>query len=241
MTKTAIILAAGLGSRIQEKLQGKPKGFLQIERKSLIERSIDNLFALGIEKIIIGTGYKKKIYEALAEKYHEKIICQENPKFAETGSMATLNCLKYLIQTDFLLLESDLLYEKRALQELLEIPEETAILASGFTHSEDEVFIETNQKNQLINLSKNQNELTKIDGELTGINKISQNTFQQMNIYFEANFQENPKLDYEIVLARIAQQNPIYVHQILDLVWCEIDCEEHYQRALKSILPKLNI
>jgi len=40
MIKTAVILAGGLGSRLKEKTKLQPKGFLELEGKSLIKRKI---------------------------------------------------------------------------------------------------------------------------------------------------------------------------------------------------------
>ena len=54
MIKIAIILAAGLGSRLNERTEHIPKGFLQIDDKTLIVMSIDKLLDAGIEEIIIG-------------------------------------------------------------------------------------------------------------------------------------------------------------------------------------------
>jgi len=48
LIKVAVILAAGLGRRLKEKTALKPKGFLEIESISLIQRSIDKLLSSGI-------------------------------------------------------------------------------------------------------------------------------------------------------------------------------------------------
>lgn len=50
MINSAIILAAGMGSRIKSISKNKPKSFIEIEGKSLIERSIENLIDSGIKK-----------------------------------------------------------------------------------------------------------------------------------------------------------------------------------------------
>ena len=47
MINNAIILAAGMGSRIKSISVSKPKSFIEIDGKSLIERSIENLIILG--------------------------------------------------------------------------------------------------------------------------------------------------------------------------------------------------
>ena len=46
MIDTAVILAAGLGSRLKERTKEMPKAFLEIDGFTLIERSINNLLEL---------------------------------------------------------------------------------------------------------------------------------------------------------------------------------------------------
>ena len=62
MIKTAVILAAGMGSRIRERAGDRPKGFLLSDEKSIIEHSISKLIEAGVKKIFIGTGlYERRI------------------------------------------------------------------------------------------------------------------------------------------------------------------------------------
>ena len=84
--------------------------------------------------------------------------------------MYSLYCACEWIEAPFLLLESDLIYEQRALQTRLTTSKENAILLSGFTNAGDEIYIGTNGYSQRISgLSKS---VTNIIGELVGISKI---------------------------------------------------------------------
>jgi len=58
----AVILAAGVGLRINNISKDKPKGFIEINGKSLIQRSIKLLKKSGINNIYIVTGYKKEFF-----------------------------------------------------------------------------------------------------------------------------------------------------------------------------------
>ena len=55
----AIILAAGIGSRLKEYTENIPKGMIEVRNKTLIARQIDILNDAKIDEIIIITGYKK--------------------------------------------------------------------------------------------------------------------------------------------------------------------------------------
>jgi len=238
MIKTAVILAAGMGTRIQDIVMDRPKGFLKICSNPIIEDSIVSLLESGIERIIIGTGYQKKYYEQLINKYPQ-IICVPNEQYQKTGSMYTLSLLKNEVKEDFLLLESDLIYEKRALDHLIKIPYGDTILASRFTSSGDEVFIETDQRNRLINMNKRISMLSRIDGELVGISRISYPTFKMMCKYMEDMIGNKLALDYEEALVWVSKQKDIYVDKLPALLWCEIDNKAHLLRAVTDIYPKI--
>jgi len=236
MVKTAVILAAGFGSRLKERTKIKPKGFLEIENISLIQRSINNLLDSGIENIYIGTGYLSEVYESFS-KDKPYITCIKSDKYKTTSSMYTLYNMRNIIKDDFLLLESDLLYEKKAIEYLQDVKHENMILSSGKTNSGDEVYIEVDNKAQLIAMSKDKKELNSVYGELTGISKVSYKGYKRMcDIY---SFCDDIKIDYEYIMVKSAKEEFFYVEKIENLLWCEIDDERHLKRAVEYIWPKI--
>lgn len=238
MIDTAAIVAAGFGSRLNDLTAAQPKGFLELGGRSLIERSIRSLLDFGIQHIVLGTGYCAEHYDALAEQF-EQITTVRSDVYATTGSMYTLWNMRAEIERDFLLLESDLLYEPRALAELLAREHEDVVLASDATHSGDEVFIETDDTGHLVAMSKDRSQLSRIDAELVGITRISQATYRGMCALMEERLESQPKLDYEYALVHVGKQRPIEVLRVDGLAWCEIDDANHLHRAQTQILPRV--
>lgn len=238
MVETAVILAAGLGSRLKDRTNSKPKGFLVLDKQPIIEESVLKLRACGVKKIFIGTGYLSEVYEEFAERYPD-IVCIKNPDFATTGSMYTLYNMKDSIHDDFLLLESDLIYDKSGISTLLKDERKDLILGSGQTNSGDEVYIEVNEKSNLAKMSKKMNELKSIYAELVGISKISVSTFHKMCTFAKDTFEKNPKLDYEYTMVGISNNTDFFVKKIDDFAWCEIDDEDHLKRAANIIYPRI--
>ncbi|MCL2719900.1 MAG: 2-aminoethylphosphonate--pyruvate transaminase [Treponema sp.] len=234
MIKQAVILAAGLGSRLKDKIESKPKGFLELNGMAIVEWSIQKLLSAGVEKIIIGTGYHAEFYDNLAKKY-PVIQTVLNKDFATTGSMATLAVCAPFITEDFFLLESDLIYDCIGLKVLSNDFNENIILASGKTDSGDEVYIEA-VNSYLNKLSKNKNELDSIYGELTGINKLSVPFLKLMCDLYNSN---NSLRDYEHTIAALASKQKVFVKKIEYYTWCEIDDEKHLKRAQEIILPRI--
>lgn len=240
MIKTAVILAAGLGSRLKERTKTMPKGFISIDNKPIILHSIHKLIEAGIERIVIGTGYHSEFYEELSQKY-SCIECVKNEQYSITGSVYTLYNLRDHIHEDFLLLESDILYDKRGLLEVLQDGRNNVILSSGKTSSGDEVYIEVDELNRLVNMSKFTTELKTIYSELVGITKVSLDMYKSMCNYTYGNIEANGKLDYERVMVAVSKESDIFVRKIEDYVWCEIDDENHLNRALTRIYPKIHM
>ena len=107
----AVILAAGVGTRLKEEGKTKPKGFLHLGQRPIIQESIDKLLRAGIRQIIIVTGHHFKFYERLKESYPGIIETIYNSHYAGSGSMYSLYCARERLTEDFLLLESDIIYE----------------------------------------------------------------------------------------------------------------------------------
>jgi len=242
---TAVILAAGRGVRLGERGLARPKGFLQLGDRPIIEESLARLFAAGIERVVIATGHEAEQYEALARRLgpERRIELAHNERFAESGSMYSLYRARALVREDFLLLESDLIYEQRALTALLEDPRRDALLLSGFTQAGDEVFVETDERGELVDMSKQRGRLgPRIAGELVGITKVSIELFEGMLAFATERFEETLYVDYETdALVAAARLHAVPCLVVPDLVWAEIDDEPALARAKRSIYPRLDL
>lgn len=237
--KHAIILAAGLGSRLGISHGRKPKGFISIGGEALVRRSIRLLLTEGVETITLLTGYLSGFYEDLTEDCPE-LQTIHNEQYARSGSMYSLWCARHIVSAPFLLLESDLIYERRALTIPQKADSADAILISGKTGSGDEVYVETSG-GHVCRMSKHPSELNGIGGELVGISKISPDTFSQMIAYAERWFTEKGlNLEYEQCINGIIQDGAIVPYiKVNDLLWTEIDDTNHLNRATTRIFPAI--
>ena len=232
-------MAGGLGSRFGGRTKSMPKGFIEIDGMAMVERSVRKLLEHGIEQIVIGTGHHHEWYDHLAEKY-PAIKTVVNERYRETSSMGTLEVCAPYVQGDFLLLESDLLYDAISLFVLDNDPRRDLILASGPTHSEDEVYLQANEKGILEKVSKKKSEMGHVSGELVGISKLSKAFLDKMVDYAVRHHADMPKLDYEHAMEAVSRQgNPIYLRKIEYLAWTEIDDEMMLDRAMQLVWPRI--
>jgi choline kinase len=223
MIKTAVILAAGLGSRFGAKTKLIPKGFVKVKGIPMIVRSIEILVSCGIERIIIGTGYKKEFFEELKILFPQ-IECCFSEYYETTNSMWTLlNCKNIIKDDDFLLLESDIVFEKKAITVLLESDKKNILLGSSLAKFQDMYYIECDKNNHLTNCSTDIDSLN-VCGELVGIHKISSLFYNLLCQYYSKLKVNAPKMGYEFAMLEVAKKTcPLDVIVLDNLKWYEID------------------
>ena len=231
MVTTAVIMAAGLGSRFGKMTETMPKGFIEVGGQSMVIRSIETLIASGIKRIIIGTGYKKEAYEALQKQYPQ-IECVFSPRYAETNSMYTLwNCWEVIGNDDFILLESDIIYSQNAITELQENKHPDIMLITPVTKFQDQYYVEYDENGTLTRCSTNKEEIN-VKGELVGIHKLSSDFYHRLCEEYEKIASDKPKLGYEYQLLWMSQHvSPVYVLNSSDVKWYEIDDEDDLRYA----------
>ncbi len=237
---SALILAAGRGQRIRPSFPDAPKGFLKLGERAIIEESIERLLHVGVSDIVIVTGYAAAYYEALASKYPGVVRLVHNERFADSGSLYSLYCAREMVGGPFLLLESDLIYETRALSTLLEFDAPEAMLLSGPTHAGDEVYV-TTQQGCLEGMSKDRGVLSgPVIGEFVGISKISDRLLQELVRVAEGLFGNSLRWDYEFHgLVKAAKRVRIPCTVVSDLIWTEIDDEAQFEHARQRVYPLL--
>ena len=237
---TAILLAAGRGTRLRSFWPDLPKGFVEIAGESLVERSTRLLRENGVSRIVIVAGYQADAYfEFAAGNPDVEVVL--NPEFATTESMASFACALDVVKGDFLLLESDLFYEPRALEVLQRHSHDDVLLTSSPTGASDEVWVDANQ-GRLQNLTKNRDEATPTASEFVGILRISNTLAQQMRTHFDAFVRDtgHGRMAYETgALLAAAQNRPVEICLIPDLLWGEVDYDRHYERLINEVVPAL--
>lgn len=114
----AVILAAGLSSRIRSVTNGLPKCLLRFDDRTILDWQIESLFDAGISTLGIIVGYgKEQIVDHVAERHPEKcdsISFVVNPKFGSTNNIYSLWLARHWIgETSFICLNADVLYHPR--------------------------------------------------------------------------------------------------------------------------------
>ena len=127
----AIILAAGMGTRLRPLTLTTPKPLIPVQEEPMIERQIQFLHEKGIKDIIVVTGYLKESFNFLKEKYDVQLI--HNEYYSEYNNLYTMYLVKEYLPNSFVL-EGDVYLHRNILDE--KVVESTYFSArkSGFAN-----------------------------------------------------------------------------------------------------------
>lgn len=112
----AIILAAGLGTRLRPLTNDRPKCMVEVCGTPMVERQIKFLHEIGITDITLVSGYKAGSLEYLREKYDVDIVA--NPKYAVANNIYSMYVVKERFG-DTYVLEGDVYMQKNCLRKNL--------------------------------------------------------------------------------------------------------------------------
>lgn len=228
--RTAVILAAG-----ENKEFAVPTGLLIIDGVRVIDYLLRYLHQTGIERIILIVGAMQEQY--LEHMRNKQVEVWENPHYKWSGTMASLAVVEKAIREDFLLIESNLIFEQTILKKVLDAPYANCILVASPSGSGDEAYVELSEDGTVKRISKDIRQLNRIDGEMLGISKISYTLFQKMLEYYKKN--TNPMLNYEYVIEYIGRLYGIYGVRKDDLAWALIESQEQYEKAKELVFPRI--
>ena len=108
-----LILAAGLGSRMEDLTKDLPKPLLPVKDIPLIDYAFDLIEPLHIENIFVNTHYHKDLIQSHINKNYENIKISFEPEILGTGGG-----IKKIQQNDLLVLNTDNLWQEQFTQEI---------------------------------------------------------------------------------------------------------------------------
>jgi 2-aminoethylphosphonate-pyruvate transaminase len=216
-----------------------PKGLITLGDKTIIEESISKLVLSGIAQVTVVTGFKAESYQFLESSYPQVRLIH-NEHFAESGSMESLAQALRDAPSDFLLLDSDIIYETRGLHAMLEQAPGSSVLVSGRSWAGDEVWVSA-ENGRLTSLAKGATLPHNCAGEFVGITRVDTRLTEEMQRIAQKSAGLPLTDDYEEYLNVAAERVDIRVALVQDLVWAEIDDKAQLIRARNKVYPELRL
>lgn len=105
--KVAMVLAAGLGTRMRPLTETTAKPLLHVAGRSLLHRILDHLAAAGVERVVVNTHWQREaVLAALAERRDLEIVESHEERLLDTGG-AVVKALPLLGHTPFYIVNGD--------------------------------------------------------------------------------------------------------------------------------------
>ncbi len=125
---TALLLAAGTGIRLQPLTLTVPKCLTEVGGVPILERLVNNLKAQGFERLIVVIGHLGDQIQEFLQQHSDdmRIDYIINPDYRTSNNIYSLWLARHQIREPFLLVESDLVFETRMLDDMLQ-PDKMAI------------------------------------------------------------------------------------------------------------------
>ena len=237
----AIILAAGMASRLRPLTLHTPKCLLKVGERTLLERSMDAIIKAGIREFVIVTGYlHEKIENFVKETYGDSIsVCFiHNKDYETTNNIYSLWLARPEAEgEEVLLLDSDLLYDGQIVERVLEDSHENVLTLIRHELGEEEMKVVMNEEGAITEISKTCNPASAA-GESLGIERMGKAyttaLYKELDGMMNQEHLENTF--YELAFLRLIAQGATFsVLDVTELFSCELDTIEDFENAKQRI------
>lgn len=244
----ALILAAGMGWRLGGGTGQPPKSLLSFGGRTLMERHLEVLFDLGVERVHVGVGYRADMIEAEIVRLGMRGFAQTvyNPQY-ERGNIVTLWHMRELLLGDdeMLLMDADVLHDYRLLQRLVASPHDNCFLLDRNIEPGEEPVKLCVRGERIVEFGKVVDPAVHYDfhGESVGFFKLAPPVAGALATRSRA-YVEDGRFDafYEDALRDLLLDHDggaFGYEDITGLPWIEIDFAADVVRAERDILPRL--
>ncbi|OHB61007.1 MAG: hypothetical protein A2167_01180 [Planctomycetes bacterium RBG_13_46_10] len=230
----AIIMVAGVGSRLSKKVKHLPKCLLAFDGETILSRNIRLLKTNGIDEIIVVAGYRASLIQ---EEVGDNVKVIINPFFRVTNSLASLWFAdKQLdLYDDLIVFNGDVVYEEEVLHKAMKA-ERSPVMLIDTSVIENADYRLKIHSDYIIDQGKDlSNEQT--SGEYVGFAKIGRDF---VPVYLSrvrdlVEKQERYNMWWEEALFAIRDEFKmnIYVTDVSGLFWAEADYVEDIERIEK--------
>lgn len=238
---TALILAAGYGSRIAD-VTTDPKSLLKINDKTLMDWHFNSLKSVGIKNVVVVTGYKREVLEDYLGKFQGEFNVQFaiNDDFRVKGNTYSFYYGLEKVNSDFLLFDADLIYDTEILRKFVEDKTANQILVGESSIDDIECAKAMIDANGFVRMTIDKRAVTAEErakytfaGEAIGILKYSKayrdDMFNACKSFLA--HPENISKNWEHVMNEFLLTHDMSVQKCANNRWVEIDNREDYERA----------
>lgn len=235
-----IILAAGKGSRLNGTIGDKPKCLLRVGGKTLVERQIEALQAVGVTDIAVVVGCQA---DNVRRTCGARINYVENSRFAQTNSLYSLWLARPLLYDGFVVMNCDVLFHPQMLADLITSRHEDALLIAyqdddALPFGDEEMKVKV-RRGRVTAIAKTLRPEA-ADGENVGVVKFGREGARLLVSMLDERVAAGSLRDWAPkAFDEFCRVRPLHTVSTRGFPWTEIDFPEDYERAVREVLPAI--
>ena len=237
----AIVLAAGVGKRFKEVTDHRPKCLIDIQGKTLLERTLTALGAAGISQAVVVTGYRGEMITqqigSTCGRVQVKYVL--NPQY-EKGAILSLLSARDEFDDDILIMDADVLFPIAMIARLIHSPHANCFLLDGSAKNTGEEQMLLTRDGRVLSIVRGGSGDFDVIGESVGFLKVSRTDAPLLRSILENLVaQGRDTIEHEEAYPIFLSQRVVGFERVDDLPWTEIDFPEDLQRAEQEVLPRI--
>lgn len=233
----AVILAAGIGSRLSPLTDKSAKSLLSVGGSVILERLIRNCLSCGMSQFVLVLGHRADEVKQFVDKTFRgiRVTYVINDRYRDTNTGYSLMLASTVVGTaEFIKFDADVVFDTKVLRALIDkdLPDLLCI-NRNIAAADDAVKVIADNEMRVTEIGKSVDPETAI-GESVGIEKISAVTgpllFAELKGMMET--AAHAQDDYEAAYARLVDKGiPFHVLDITGMKWTGIDTAEDFSAA----------
>jgi choline kinase len=230
-----VILAGGVGSRLEKLTGGKPKCLADIGGKPLVLHQLEALSDHGLGPVLMVVGFNHEAIRAVVGARAEYVV---NERFKETNSLYSLWLARDWVKGPFLLLNSDLFFDPEILSRLLEEPGNVLAYDSTSSRGREQTKVAIRDR-KVIDLGKDLPPAS-ARGESLGLLKFEADGSKAMLEVAAHQVSEGHERAWVIEATRaVCKMVPLYGVNVAGLPWTEVDFPNDLEEARSKTWPAI--
>lgn len=234
-----VILAAGMAKRLRPLTDNCPKCLLQVGSKTLLQRTVDAMLSVGVESLVVVTGYKGDMIRSFITKMYPslQVVFLDNKDYANNNNIFSLWMAGQEVRgKDFLLMDSDILCDP-AVVAAVASKEQSSLAVNRHELGEEEMKVVVDEDMNIVEISKTCSPKDAL-GESVGIEKITADYSEALFRELDVMIKEEKLIDvfYEQAFQRlIAKDHSFVVVDTTNYFSYELDTPEDFEQASATI------
>lgn len=233
-TRTAVVLVAGVGSRLRPLTDEKPKALVEVSGKAILARAVGALSAHGVRTLVLATGYRHESLERAMAGSKLELVYRRNPEYERTQNSVSLAlCRDVLEGSAFFKLDGDLLFDPAILEHLDASDAPLSVAVDRGVALDPEAMKVQIASDGCITAFGKEIPVARAQGESIGIERVTADASRRVFAGLEAAIRAGETgLYYEDVYSRLVQAGlRAAAVDISGCPWCEVDAPEDLRRA----------